>query len=128
DRGCSARRVSSSAGSRKTVSVCYAKDGSLPFSKHEARAVAKATDGELFEDQNATPRQVVAAMKNARYIHFACHGRFDEKEPLQSALELAPDPQQRSNGQETTSWSNGDLTLGEIFESVQLEKAPLVVL
>jgi CHAT domain-containing protein len=65
------------------------------------------------------PEAVKHAIREADYIHFACHGRFSLDNPLDAALELAPD---RVTG------SDGSLSLGEIFESVYLSKAPLVVL
>jgi CHAT domain-containing protein/tetratricopeptide (TPR) repeat protein len=91
----------------------------LVFNHEEVRAVVEATRGDLLEGPEAVPEAVKHAIREADYIHFACHGRFSLDNPLDAALELAPD---RVTG------SDGSLSLGEIFESVYLSKAPLVVL
>jgi CHAT domain-containing protein/tetratricopeptide (TPR) repeat protein len=111
----------------------------LLFHVEEARAVAEATDGTLLTGPEATPRRVKQAMRDATYIHFACHGVVDRKRLLDAGLRLAPDADDR-NGQpkearderhtasRTMPLRDGVLTLGEIFKDVLLPRAPLVVL
>jgi CHAT domain-containing protein/tetratricopeptide (TPR) repeat protein len=117
----------SARNGRKAVAISYSprkENQQLFFNALEGRAVAEATQGVLLDGPEATPTRVKATIEDAAYIHFACHGSFDEKAPLQSALELAP--QDASDGGPVDQC--GRLTLAEIFQGVRLSRARLVVL
>jgi CHAT domain-containing protein len=132
----------SEANHRKALCVSYsspADERSLLFNFKEAQAVAEETGGEFLSGREATPSRVKEAMRDAAYIHFACHGTFDRNAPLDAALELAPDtessglqsetrPNEKQAAGGTSSNSNGRLTLGEIFRSVSLPRTDVVVL
>jgi CHAT domain-containing protein len=124
-----------------TVAVAYASaKHPLIFHEEEARAVAKACKGgKIIIGPDATRARVKEAIRDADYIHFACHGGFDDIDPLNGGLTLAPD----SNGSTQSDLSSteghrvvaenapldGDrLRLGEIFQEVRLQQARLVVL
>lgn len=114
-------RHSSKAGpDHKAVVVSYAPpDEPLLFHADEARAVAQELDAVMLTGEHATKANVITAIKDAGYIHVSSHGSFDPKAPLDASLKLASD---RGNSACNT------LTLGEIFERVQLPNARLVVL
>lgn len=59
-------------------------------------------------------------LKSTHCLHFACHGKFNSKSPLDSALLLA-DP-------EGNLGESANLTLAEIFEKLDLQKCRLVTL
>jgi CHAT domain-containing protein/tetratricopeptide (TPR) repeat protein len=126
------KRVANSANSgsqetRKVVAISYAPPSggtSLLFHRLETEAIIDAVGGELVEGPEATLGRVKEAIEDANYIHFACHGTFDSKAPLEAALELAAGDGGDDNGARQCA----RLTLGEIFQSVRLPKAPLVVL
>jgi CHAT domain-containing protein len=59
-------------------------------------------------------------LKSTHCLHFACHGKFNSKSPLDSALLLA-DP-------EGNLGESANLTLAEIFEKLNLQKCRLVTL
>jgi len=120
--------VSFGEPSRRAIAISYSGKNqvhpiggrqSLVFNHEEARAVVEATRGDLLEGPEAVPEAVKRAIREANYVHFACHGGFSPDNALDAALELAPNP--------VTS-SEGRLSLGEIFESVHLPRTPLVVL
>ena len=98
---------------------------SLLFNSHEARAVAESMGGDLLQGREATPSRVTAAMHDASYIHFACHGVFDREAPLEAGLELAPGESSPLKYERTCV---ARLTLGQIFERAHFRRAPLVVL
>jgi len=110
----------------KTVAVAHSlsrehyPDGDQPLLFHgaEGRMLKRATCAEILEGEQATPEAAKEAILDADYIHFACHGKFDSENALNSALKLFPDAHH----------SKGELTLGEVFESVRLHHAHLVVL
>lgn len=69
--------------------------------------------GQVLDGQNATRDRVLEAVSGYSYLHFACHGRFDLLEPLNSALLLA----------------NADrLTLRDLLDRADLTGLRLVVL
>lgn len=75
--------------------------------------------GECIESlpyQKATESAIIASAKNADILHFSCHGEFNEKDPMLSALVLEPDQQ-----------NDGRLEVHEIFD-IQLKPAYLVTL
>ncbi len=120
---------------KKVLAVAYSPDTSgtstrerqLLFHVCEARAVAESTGGDLLEGPGATLSRVLGAMQDATYVHVACHGVFDQKAPLESGLELAPDGKVRTT-EEVGREGSVRLTLREIFERVHLPCAHLVVL
>jgi CHAT domain-containing protein len=64
-------------------------------------------------ESSATLKGVEEISSHARYLHFACHGHFEPREPLDSALDLA----------------GGDrLTLRQILDSASFQDVRLVVL
>ena len=114
--------------SSKVIAVSYSPDSSpLLFGSHEARMVAQATDGQTLLGNDASPDRVKEAMRDATYVHFACHGRFDSQSPLRTRLDLAPLAPSVC-GSRDDERCGGHLTLGEIFKDVQLPVTRLVVL
>jgi CHAT domain-containing protein/predicted negative regulator of RcsB-dependent stress response len=65
------------------------------------------------EKERATDNAVIAEIPNYAFVHFACHGNFNLREPLQSALFLAPP---------------ATLTLDKAFKELELSRARLVVM
>jgi CHAT domain-containing protein/TPR repeat protein len=59
-------------------------------------------------------------IKSTHCLHFSCHGKFNPKSPLDSALLLA-DP-------EGNLGASANLTLAEIFEKIDLQQCRLVTL
>lgn len=105
----------------------------LPFNRAEACMVAELTGATLIEDAEATPSRVIDCMREAKYVHFTCHGMHDPDTLLESGLELAtPHDSSWSDANATTDKSQPAnahrLTLGRIFEQAQLLHAPVVVL
>jgi CHAT domain-containing protein/tetratricopeptide (TPR) repeat protein len=109
---------------KAAIAVAYsAPDGTpetppLVFHTQEARAVAKAIGGRVLEGSEATASRVSAAIADATYIHFACHGAADPDNPLNGGLDLAP-----ADGSGTAR-----LNLGQLFSSIHLPQGALVVL
>ena len=64
----------------------------LPFAEKEIKSLEQ-TFGEItsFTRRQATPGALFAAAAEANVMHFSCHGVYDERNPLFSALLLAPD-------------------------------------
>lgn len=64
----------------------------LPFAEKEIKSLEQ-TFGEItsFTRQQATPGALFASAGEASLVHFSCHGVYDERNPLFSALLLAPD-------------------------------------
>ena len=64
----------------------------LPFAEKEIKSLAQ-TFGEIesYERKQATPGALMAGAARANVIHLSCHGVYDERNPLFSALLLAPD-------------------------------------
>ncbi|GEM_PF-4965318 len=81
---------------------------------------------------------VRTVIRDAGYIHFACHARFDADEPYRSCLVLAPShdskqlPVHETPGGHTRiitmTLANEPLMLSEIFSGLKLAGRPLVVL
>jgi CHAT domain-containing protein len=120
--------VSGNTG-HKVTCISYSdpsEDPPLLFSMHEAKAVAEEACGELLVGPEATPTRVRQAMRNATYIHFACHGEFHHESPLNSCLKLAPERTLHSPQSEEVKYA--PLTLGDIFRSVRLPQTDLVVM
>jgi CHAT domain-containing protein len=64
----------------------------LPFADKEIKSLEQ-TFGEItsFTRQQATPEALLGSVGEADLLHFSCHGVYDERNPLFSALLLAPD-------------------------------------
>ena len=64
----------------------------LPFAEKEIKSLAQ-TFGEIenYERAQATPGALMDGAARANLIHLSCHGVYDERNPLFSALLLAPD-------------------------------------
>jgi CHAT domain-containing protein len=69
----------------------------------------------------ATEAHAKALDRDARYVHFACHGYLDERFPLNSALALSIPDAPAAGG------DNGLLQAWEIFDKVRID-AELVTL
>lgn len=65
----------------------------LPGSEIEAQAVAQLLTTQALTTQAATETQIKSQLPQAKLIHLATHGFFDEQRPLQGAIALAPSPQ-----------------------------------
>ncbi|HEY9635392.1 MAG TPA: CHAT domain-containing protein [Coleofasciculaceae cyanobacterium] len=87
----------------------------LPGAKKEAEAIAPLFNTKALTGDAATKAAVLAKIPQAKIIHLATHGLFDDFQGLQSAVALAP-----------TSSDNGLLTAEEIL-NLKLN-ADLVVL
>jgi CHAT domain-containing protein/Tfp pilus assembly protein PilF len=93
----------------------------LPASRREVAALRSLrSDARLLLGPEASETQAKALGRDARYVHFACHGYLDERFPLESGLALAT-PRDRRDG------DNGFLQAWEVFETVRLD-ADLVTL
>ena len=63
----------------------------IPLTKKEVRDVEELMEGTavnvlLLEDSEATKESVTAGMKSHGWVHFACHGMLDNRQPLVSGL------------------------------------------
>jgi len=94
----------------------------LPATKREVEAVAQLfpNSAKLFIGSQATESNAKAIPKNARFIHFACHGFLDRQFPFDSALALT----QPATPNEA---DNGLLQAREVISSMHLD-ADLVAL
>lgn len=90
----------------------------LPGAEREAKAIAKLFKTQPLIGNQATETKVTQRLPQARLIHLATHGLFDNVQGLNSGIALTPDSQ-NENG-------DGLLTAGEILD-LQLN-AELVVL
>lgn len=73
----------------------------------------------LLREQEATEAALLKEqMRSPHCVHFCCHGSFNFGAPLKSALHLA-DP-------DGNLGADADLTLGKIFEKLNLEQCRLV--
>jgi CHAT domain-containing protein/Flp pilus assembly protein TadD len=88
---------------------------SLPGAKREAETIAPVLNTKALTGNEATKAAVLARLPQAKVVHLATHGLFDDLQGLQSAVALAP-----------TSSDNGLLTASEILD-LELN-ADLVVL
>ncbi len=87
----------------------------LPGAETEAKTIAEILDTSVLLGQEATETAVIERMADAKLIHLATHGLFDEQQGLQSSLAFA-----------TTESETGLLTAEEILD-LELN-ADLVVL
>ena len=94
----------------------------LPSSRREVEQIAGLfPETSVYLGAKATEEQVKAIGKEARILHLAVHGIYDEELPFNSALALSI-PEEPSGGHD-----NGLLQVWEIFERMRLD-ADLVVL
>jgi CHAT domain-containing protein/tetratricopeptide (TPR) repeat protein len=95
----------------------------LPSSRDEVEAITRIFSGraQKYLGAEATEERAKSLGRDARYVHFACHGSLDERFPLNSALALAI-PDKPAEGLD-----NGLLQAWEIFERVRID-ADLVTL
>ena len=77
----------------------------LPASEEEAKAIATMLKTEPLIGTIATKAEILPQLPKAGLIHFGTHGRFDEREPLNSAIAFAP-----------SGDDDGWFTVGEIIE------------
>jgi len=97
--------------------------GRLPFSRQEVEAIAGLfpNRSRTYLGADASEEHAKAVGKAVRYIHFATHGVFDERLPLNSALVLTI-PNKAGEGRD-----NGLLQAWEILEQLRID-ADLVTL
>ncbi|MEW6600673.1 MAG: CHAT domain-containing protein [Nitrospirota bacterium] len=89
----------------------------LGFAESEGEAIAKLFSGsELYSKEKATETMAKNRSSGFNVIHFASHGEFNERQPLQSGLLLARDGE-----------NDGFLQVHEIFD-MDLKNANLVTL
>ncbi|MBD2200861.1 MULTISPECIES: CHAT domain-containing protein [Calothrix] len=79
--------------------------GALKYATSEAQSIAKLYNTQAIIDNAATESAIVAKMPDARVIHLATHGDFNDTKGLESKIVLAPDAK-----------NDGFLTAGEIFD------------
>ncbi len=60
----------------------------LPAAEYEATLVAEATGGQALVDHAATCEGVLGALRDARRVHIAAHGHFDDLDPGGSGILL----------------------------------------
>ncbi len=78
----------------------------LPLSELEAVEVSRELPGaERWLREDARKDRVIERLPGAEFVHLACHGTLDARNPLRSRLLLSPGP----NG-------DGDLSAQEVFD------------
>jgi CHAT domain-containing protein/tetratricopeptide (TPR) repeat protein len=95
--------------------------GPLPATRDEVESIrALAPDrAECFLGSEATETRAIQVGRDARVVHYACHGIVDERFPLDSALVLAV-PQKAPDSPTGNREGNGLLQAWEVFEKVRL--------
>jgi CHAT domain-containing protein len=95
----------------------------LPETRTEVQNIATLFPGRVttFPGDQAREEKAKVVGKDARYLHFACHGVLNERFPLDSALALSL-PKNPKPGED-----NGLLQAWEVFDSMRLD-AELVTL
>jgi CHAT domain-containing protein len=66
---------------------------SLPYTKEELQSIEKHVKSKFLvrlgiENVPATVQEVVSHLSSSHIVHFACHGKQDAKDPLESSLIL----------------------------------------
>lgn len=93
----------------------------LPASKEEALSIARLfPEGRAFTGEQATKEKVQEVAGSSDILHFAAHGLFNEKAPLDSALALTFSAEPGAGG-------SGFLRAWEVMQNLHL-KADLVTL
>ena len=80
-----ARRAA--AAGQGCLAVGYDGDGRLRLAEAEAALVAGRLGGQVWAGPEAKKARLREAAGAYRWLHIACHGRFDEADPLASYLE-----------------------------------------
>lgn len=88
----------------------------LPDAEAEAEAVAALLEAAIYTGSEATESRFWAEVPEARVIHIAAHGIYDEDMPLESTVYLTTDEQQ-----------DGRLQVAELYH-LDLKAAEMVVL
>jgi CHAT domain-containing protein len=90
---------------------------SLPFAEKEVQAVESLFAAkQVFSRTDATKTRLSSLSSEFNVVHFACHGEFNDMQPLQSGLLLAQDGD-----------DDGLLRIPDVF-GLNLQKANLVTL
>ncbi len=111
--------ASADTGSRKILGRGVVP---LPATRQEVEGIASLFPGALtLLGVQVTEEKVKEAVRGASHVHFAVHGVFSERAPLNSALVLSPPGKPGEGG------ANGLLQAWEVMESLPLD-ADLVVL
>lgn len=76
----------------------------LPYTETVAKAIANLFKTKSLVGKQATKREILTQLPQAKIIHFGTHGKFDDLQPLKSGIALAPE------GEE-----GGFLTVGDIL-------------
>ncbi len=63
----------------------------LRYTEAEAQLIARMSDGKAWIGGQTDKSLLQTSAVNQRLLHFACHGWFDQDEPLESYLEVGPD-------------------------------------
>ena len=64
----------------------------LDFAEAEVKSISQLfSKKEIYTEAAATKTKVMERSYSADIIHFACHGEFNDKQPMQSCLLLAKD-------------------------------------
>jgi CHAT domain-containing protein/Flp pilus assembly protein TadD len=82
---------------------------SLPGAEQEANAIANLFKTQSLIGNQATETEVTKRLSQAKFIHLATHGLFDDIQGLNSSIALAP-------GNKGNKKSDGLLTAGEILD------------
>lgn len=101
---------------RQSPSVLTVADTrcNLAFALEEGEMVAELfSQRSLLKGKDATLSRIKALAGCCDYMHFACHGYYDVRDPLRSGLELA---------------GKDFLDVREIIDGLELSNAPLVTL
>jgi CHAT domain-containing protein len=83
----------------------------LPGAQKEAQAIAKLLKTQPLIGSKATEAAVIGRLPQARFVHLATHGIFDDIQGLNSGIALAPN----SSGSKGNEKSDGLLTGAEII-------------
>ncbi len=83
----------------------------LPGAELEAKAIGKLFGAKPLIGNQATETEVTQRLPQARLIHLASHGIFDDVQGLNSSIALAPSPGNKGNEK-----GDGLLTAGEILD------------
>ncbi len=115
----------------------------LPYTEMEVEFIRQSFDPSTYILKNAAATkaalnspETLAKLRESFFVHFSCHGGFDSKNPLDSALILAGGVPPNSEGRRTLTLRDGrsfdteyqGLTLREIYANLELSACRLVML
>jgi len=108
------KRIQDKSNNELTLLSVINPTDDLNFANDEGEVIASLFNQsiELYKNDADVDKVVINSSKN-RYLHFACHGFYNWKQPMKSGLQLAHKKQ---------------LTLSTIISKMNLEKSRLVVL